>query len=121
MARGKRNCHLNLGPFCTKGKLFKNMSNEFLRAYITFVELSVPTIRQDADYVKSVYNEDYVEARKKIPIFKPDPNPASNKRGLYIFLGIAVFAVLVMSVLLLIVYLKRRKEDDRPVEENMEL
>lgn len=112
----RQKCHLSLGPFCTNGTAFSDMGDDFLKAYVTFVELSIPTIRQDGTNVTDIFNKHYVEARKKIPVPVPKPSE-EGKIGLYLFLGVAVFAVLAMAILLLIIYIKRRKEEDTPLEE----
>lgn len=61
---------------------------------------------RNEDCVKNVINIDYWKAMNKINLEEDD------KFGLYLFLGIAIGAVVVIGVLLLIIYLKRGGDDE---------
>lgn len=113
----RKECHVDLGPFCTDGKNVTDMSDDYLEAYMTFVELHVPTIRQDDKEVQKVFNRQYFDARQKIPAPDPEDDDGQDKLGIYLFLGIAIFAVLAMAIVLLIIYIRRRKTDET-VEED---
>jgi hypothetical protein len=95
-----------------------NMSKLYLEAYIASVELDVPTIRDDDEDVKEFMNNKYFKARKKIPV--PNPPSDDENAGVYLFLGIAAFVVFAMATLLLIIYIKRKKNDETLVEEEIE-
>ena len=116
----KEKCHVDLGPFCTNGKDIINMDTPYLEAYITFVELHIPTIRQDDENVRRIFNNQYFKARKKIPIEEEEEETEQDKLGIYLFLGIAIFAVLAMAIVLLIIYIRRRKSDDTALEDDTE-
>lgn len=107
-------CHVRVGPFCTYGKEFENMGEKFLKAYITFYELYHPNIRKDSECMRTLINNDYVNAKKKYPDPKPpSPSPSpTGISGLYVFLAIAVGAILVITALLFIIYFKRREPND---------
>lgn len=109
MNSGKE-CHVSLGPFC-RNDVFTEMTEEYLKAYIAHAELHHPTLALDNEDIKKMLYPDYVAAKAALGDASDE-----DRFGLYLFLGIAVGAVLVIAVLLLIIYLKRRGSEDSLTE-----
>ena len=61
--------------------------------------------------VKQTINKDYWYAVKQAE------DDDESRFGLYLFLGIAIGAVFVIAILLLVIYFKRKGEDDEETTE----
>lgn len=97
-------CHVNAGPLC-KDKPMAEMSLEYVKAYIAYMEANNPSLWMDDKCVKESFFSDYVEARKRVPY------PEEKKKrtfSMFLFLGIAIGSLLVIIVLLMVIYIKRR-------------
>ena len=107
-------CHIELGAFCTNGTSIKDMSQEFIKAYIEYMDLTHPTLALDSNKVLVITNKKYVDAKASI-----SNNPTTKKFDLYLFIGIAIGAVAILAILLYVIYTKRKgiTDDDLEVDE----
>jgi hypothetical protein len=108
-------CHVNAGPFC-KNKMMANMSTEYVKAYIAYMELNSPSLWIDTDCVKEFLYPDYMEARK----IMPHPTEESSKLNLYLLLGIAIGSLVAVFILLLVIYIKRKAINESDTREEIE-
>jgi len=108
-------CHVNLGPFC-RNEPMTDMSLDYVKAYIAYMELNNPSLWMDADCVKEFFYPDYVEARKRVPY----PTEQLTQFNLYLFLGIAIGSLLVIFILLVVIYVKRKAINESEVQEETE-
>jgi hypothetical protein len=103
------------GVFCLP-KAFDSMSLEFYKAYVAYNDITRGTkFAFNQDCVKKTINKDYWFAHDKAS------DDDESKFGLYLFLGIAIGAVFVIAILLLVIYFKRKGEDDEETEGNTKL
>lgn len=84
------------------------MDINFFKAFVQYNEMiKWASFHENEDCVKKVINADYWFAKEKV-----DSDADDDKFGLYLFLGIAIGAVVVIGILLLVIYLKRGSEED---------
>eukprot|EP00826_Nyctotherus_ovalis_P066001 TRINITY_DN9729_c0_g3_i5.p3 TRINITY_DN9729_c0_g3~~TRINITY_DN9729_c0_g3_i5.p3 ORF type:complete len:125 (+),score=43.29 TRINITY_DN9729_c0_g3_i5:893-1267(+) len=98
-------CHVNAGPLC-KNKPMAEMPLEYVKAYITYMEVNNPSLWMDDKCVKESFFSDYVEARKRVPY--PEDKKKKPNFSMFLFLGIAIGSLLVIVILLMVIYIKRR-------------
>lgn len=89
------------------------MSNEFYKALVAYLEFTQGVnLKYNEDCVKYALNYVYWDAYKKL---NPE-GPLDDNFGLYLFLGIAIGAVIVIAILLLIIYFKRKGDDEEETD-----
>lgn len=99
-------CHILSGPMCLS-KQFSEMSTEYYKALIAFTKVTQSAALIDAEtYIKATFMRNYYDALDKAN------SSDGDKFGLYLFLGIAIGAVLVIAILLLVIYFKKSKSED---------
>ena len=105
-------CHITKGPLCLL-KEFSQMGDDYYNAVVIYTKMTKwVAVFNNTDCVKKTLNSEYWDAFDAISIDEDE-----DKFGLYLFLGIAIGAVVVIGALLLVIYLKRRKsEDDEPTD-----
>jgi len=114
MDSGSRHkCSIEKGPFCINKESISEMSLEFKRAYVEYIEMRFPELTENVSpCFKKTFFQDYWKA-------KTDVLDDDDKFGLYLFLAVATGAIVVIAILLLVIYF-RRKSDDTPEEEQLE-
>ena len=98
--KDKKDCHASKGQFCTNGKSPNDMGDNYIEAYITYIQLTHPTITLDDHDIVSIMDPIYSTLKR--------PEVNESKLGLYLFLAIAIGAVIIIAILLLIIYIKRK-------------
>ncbi len=84
------------------------MSEDYLNAVLTYTKMTKwVAIHKNDECVKKTINSEYYDAFDAL-----NSDDDEDKFGLYLFLGIAIGAVVVIGALLLVIYLKRRKGDE---------
>ena len=99
-------CHISKGVLCLY-KPLADMEQNFFKAFVQYNNMvKGAAFFANEECVKKVINSDYWFAKEKIDEGDDD------KFGLYLFLGIAIGAVVVIGILLLVIYLKRGNDDE---------
>ncbi len=111
-------CHVSKGLLCLY-KAFGSMGTDFYRAQVAYTKLTRwETVYENPECVKNVLNAEYWQAVSAIDADGDD----DDKFALYLFLGVAVGAVLIVGILLLVIYLKKGKsEDDEGITEGLKV
>jgi hypothetical protein len=95
-------------------KNYDDLDTDFLRAYVTYQKMTRWALYfNNTDCVKNVINFEFY----KIQGILDDRDSETSKFGLYLFLGIAIGAVVVIAILLLVIYFKRKKGEDEETNE----
>eukprot|EP00830_Metopus_es_P002234 TRINITY_DN119_c0_g1_i1.p1 TRINITY_DN119_c0_g1~~TRINITY_DN119_c0_g1_i1.p1 ORF type:complete len:429 (-),score=79.43 TRINITY_DN119_c0_g1_i1:6-1193(-) len=99
-------CHILSGPMCLSKK-FSEMPSEYFKALVAFTKVTQSAaLIDDQAYIKATFMRNYYDALDKVN------SSDTDKFGLYLFLGIAIGAVLVIAILLLVIYFKKSKSED---------
>jgi hypothetical protein len=99
-------CHITPGVLCVNGTK-DQMSDDYYKAYVVYNNMTRwVSFADNEPCVQKTINADYWNAYNKV--YGQD----DDKFGLYLFLGIAIGAVVVIGVLLLIIYLKRGSDEE---------
>ena len=86
------------------------MGEDYYKALVTYTKMTRwVSVHNNTECVKKTLNSEYWSSYDMINGADDD----EDKFGLYLFLGIAIGAVVVIGALLLVIYLKRRKGDDQ--------
>lgn len=88
------------------------MDHDFLRAYATYIEIMDPAVKQGASScVKQVFQQEYWMIVKYL-------DEANTKVGIYLYFVIAIVFVLILGIIALAIYLRKRKtpEDEEVAE-----
>ncbi len=108
VAENKDGCHVGRGPLCTPSE-FKDMGEDYYRALVAYNKMTRWNMfYNNTDCVKKILNSEFWDAVDAIDEADDD----DDKFGLYLFLGVAIGAVVVIAILLLVIYLKKSKTDD---------
>jgi hypothetical protein len=98
-----------------------SMTDDYLRAYIAYMELYHPTLWADSKCVKEIFYPDYAKARERIPYIEVIDN---DEFSFYLFLGVGGGCVLILIIISVLIYAKRKatrstvdKEEDEDDEE----
>jgi len=94
------------------------MSDDYLRAYIAYMELQNPSLWADNDCVKKILYPDYFEARKRIPYIETFSN---DELSFYLFMGVGGVCALILIIVAIMIYAKRKAikgEDDDNEEDD---
>jgi hypothetical protein len=106
-------CHVSRGPLCM-AKNYDDMDTDYLRAYLAYQKMTRWALYfNNTECVKNVINMEYYKMQKVLD----DKEADVGKFGLYLFLGIAIGAVVVIAILLLVIYFKRKKGEDEETNE----
>ena len=84
------------------------MSDDYYKAIVAYNKLiRWNAVYNNTDCVKKNVNAEYWDAVDALA-----EEDADDKFGLYLFLGVAISAVVVIAILLLVIYLKKNSTDD---------
>ena len=88
---------------------YQNLTVEYLRAYVSYNKLWRWALYfNNSDCIKKVINYEF----SKLADILKEKDDEGGRFGLYLFLGIAIGAVVVIAILLLVIYFKRKKGDE---------
>lgn len=102
-------CHVNRGALCL-GKEMKDMGADYLRALITYNQITRWALfHENPPCVMNILNSEYWDAVRTLKELEPADD---DNFGLFLFLGVAIGAVVVIAILLVVIYIKKNKPDE---------
>lgn len=85
------------------------MDMKYYKALVAYNNMTKGILYQNiSDCTLKIFDPDYSFALSKVK----DAADEQDKFGLYLFLGIAIGAVVVIAILLLVIYLKKGKDNE---------
>ena len=108
MAKDNVGCHISKGALCTSQSL-DDMDEDYYDAFLSYNKMARWNVFfNNSDCVKKTINSEYWDVVTALE----NLDDGDDKFGLYLFLGVAIGAVVIIAVLLLVIYLKKNSSDE---------